>query len=218
MSNANSPSVDSVCNAESSLVSRSAALAAILHVKAKYELVACACGLHAESETNQKKERFAIVQAKLHALDLALDAVSALPAVNTSLGKNLILRALVEAHDCAFREYSGLAAAWQDPVNPTATAEQVAAADGAVTFIRDFLAVHSVGSAEEQPTPDEESRPVALHGDVTQAGANPSNGFALTNLEIESLSKIPDSELLALSDQLLNEIDRRDLVCWGVTA
>lgn len=73
------------------------------------------------------------------------------------------------------------------------------------------------GNAAEQPGPREESRPVTGKIPVTPGGANPSEScLKLTRWFSSMTESILDHEVSALSEILLDELERREVSpCWS---
>lgn len=153
-------------------------------------------------------ERWEIFSGRVAAMRVAGDQIRALPSrpADNLMGEKPILEAL-EAHRAWHRratmEYAARASDILEP-HPGFCDDSWNRHDAISSFIDDFLKQFP-GSAEEQPGPREESRPVIGTGIACDTGRGESTAAPT----FPDLSAMPDDALAALSEAALEEMETR---------
>lgn len=154
------------------------------------------------------RERWEIFSGRVAALRVAADQVRGLPSrpADDLMGEKPILDLLEKARG-RFRSLAiGFASRCQDPMEPRPyfCEDEWNRCDAVAQYLVTFLASFS-GSAEEQPEPREESRPVIGTGIACDTGRGESTAAP----SFPSIATMPDDALAALSEAALEEMERR---------
>jgi len=159
------------------------------------------------------RERFEMTEARVLILRYLLDEVPSIEARIVSDAGNLMggKPDLLSALEAARAKHRQLAMHYAARVNdPMETRRSFAddqwnRHDSVSEFLESFLASFP-GSAEEQPGPREESRPVTGKIPVTPGGANPPHFVCPAHAWVGS---VPVETLSEMSEAILDELERR---------
>ena len=165
--------------------------------------------LDKKSEIPAKRERWEIFSGRCVAMSIAADEIRKLPTrpADDLMGGKPILSALETQRAAHSFHADGFAARCNDPMerNPDFVDREWQRHDAVRLFIDSFLK-QFVGSAEEQPTPREESRPVMGTGIARDTG----RGESTLDLSMwRQIQELPLESLETLSDALLDLVESR---------